>query len=110
MLVLLLVACDFCTNTSDIACGLTLLPQQYDRDDDEIFDADDVDMDNDGLIEIASLEQLANIQNELAGTSYDDTDGVDTNGESVYDCGERSTSKGSICGAPKKASKDLSRR
>ena len=45
---------------------------QPDADNDTVADADDVDDDNDGLIEIATLAQLNNMRYNLAGTSYDD--------------------------------------
>ena len=43
-----------------------------DEDNDGIHASLDVDDDGDGLIEIATLEQLNNMRHNLAGTSYDD--------------------------------------
>ena len=43
-----------------------------DTDRDNIADVEDVDDDNDGLIEIATLAELNNVRYNLAGTSYDD--------------------------------------
>ena len=64
---------------SAIICGSTELPdQELDSDGDGVLDSVDVDDDNDGLIEIHNLDMLGNIKNNLAGTSYDDTDGADT--------------------------------
>ena len=91
---------------SAITCGTTELPdQELDTDGDGIPDGKDVDDDNDGLIEIHNLDMLANIKNNLAGTSYDDTDGADTPSDDYYDCDDTSTtSKGTFCGAPKELS------
>ena len=78
-----------------------------DKDGDGCRDAgEDMDDDNNGLIEIGSLEALANMQNNLAGTSYDDdeddtgTDAADST-TSFDACGMDTTNgRGSVCGAP----------
>ena len=60
----------------------TLIITDDDSDSDSILDSLDVDDDNDGLIEINSLEDLHNIRHNLAGTSYktNDTDPGSMNG------------------------------
>ena len=69
-----------------------------DKDGDGCRDAgEDVDDDNNGLMEIASLDAFLNIQYNLEGTSYD-TDANDTD-FTFATCGTNSN-KGSICGAP----------
>ncbi len=50
-----------------------------DADSDGCKNSEDVDDDNDGLIEIATGEELSNIRHNLAGTTYDD-ELVDSNG------------------------------
>ena len=45
-----------------------------DADRDGTLDADDIDDDNDGLIEISTLTELHNMRYNLAGTTYDDED------------------------------------
>ncbi len=45
---------------------------QANSDGDSAGDACDVDDDNDGLIEIATAQELHNMRYNLAGTSYDD--------------------------------------
>ena len=50
--------------------GGTPTPVNNDVDDDGVLNADDVDDDNDGLIEISSLEQLHNMRYDLTGNSY----------------------------------------
>ncbi len=68
------VACRSCNTmfilmgTAD-AVGTTCIS---DFDNDNVADVEDVDDDNDGLIEIASLAELDNVRHNLAGTSYDD--------------------------------------
>ena len=88
----------------DITCGSEIVERDpVDSDYDGVPDAKDVDDDNDGLIEIRTLDGLASMHNNLAGTSYDDTDDratPDTGSHALYDCGETATSKGTFCGAP----------
>ena len=80
-----------------ITCGATLITGQLpDADGDGVIDSLDVDDDNDGLIEIRSLEMLLNIQNDLDGHSYD-TDDPDA---ATYGTCETPTTRGSVCGAP----------
>ncbi|WP_133407169.1 fibronectin type III domain-containing protein [Parashewanella tropica] len=50
----------------------TTLPIPPDQDKDGVIDSIDVDDDNDGLIEISSVEMLNNIRNNLNGTGYHD--------------------------------------
>ena len=70
-----------------------------DADGDGVSDVEDVDDDNDGLIEIHSLDMLANINNNLDGTSYD-SDGLDTGSTTFDACGPTTPNgRGSICGA-----------
>ena len=58
-----------------------------DADGDGYANSVDVDDDNNGLIEISSLEQLDWMRNDLAGTSLTDNDGnVDTRGCPVDGC------------------------
>lgn len=80
-----------------------------DRDNDGIIDSRDIDDDNDDLIEIASLEQLDWMRNNLSGTVLESNDGsifnqgcastcngyeltvdldFDTNGDSLMDAGD----------------------
>ena len=97
-----LTAVDTSNNSVAVAHTVSTLP---DADRDGVADAVDVDDDNDGLIEIRNLDMLANVHNNLAGTSYDDTDDratPDTGTDDFYDCDDETpTSKGSFCGAPK---------
>ena len=62
--------------------SFTLTITGDDADSDNIPDTFDVDDDNDGLIEINSLDDLHNIRHNLAGTSYktNDTDPGNING------------------------------
>ena len=72
-----------------------------DKDGDGCRDAgEDVDDNNNGLIEIGSLDALHHMQHNLEGTSYD-RDASDT-GSSAFDaCGTITTNgRGSTCGAP----------
>ena len=50
-----------------------------DGDGDGVADDIDVDDDNDGLIEIATAEELGNIRHDLDGTHYDEDDDDATN-------------------------------
>ena len=56
-----------------------------DFDNDNTLNADDVDDDNDGLIEIHNLDMLHNIRWNLAGTTYDDEedDGTGNGGDTT---------------------------
>ena len=62
--------------------NFTLIITERDTDSDGTVDSLDVDDDNDGLIEINSLDELDNIRHNLAGTSYktNDTDPGNING------------------------------
>ncbi len=70
-------------------CPNTANADQANSDEDSIGDACDVDDDNDGLIEIATAQELHNMRYNLAGTSYDDEEADDTTGDA-----------GSTLGAP----------
>ncbi|MCH9665324.1 MAG: hypothetical protein K0U41_05695, partial [Gammaproteobacteria bacterium] len=58
------------TETPPAIISFTLTNEDIDTDGDKISDAVDVDHDNDGLIEISSLEMLHNMRNDLDGTHY----------------------------------------
>ena len=53
------------------ACDETVIDPN-DIDGDGVLNADDVDDDNDGLIEISTLAELNNVRFNMRGTSYDD--------------------------------------
>ena len=120
---------NYCADFPSCVAGSNVIPDQYpDGDDDGVpdfvdactgspadFDSttasdndrdgcrdsdEDVDDDGDGLIEIRTLDDLASMHNNLAGTSYDD-DSDDTGSTSFDACGTDTTNgRGSICGAP----------
>ena len=80
-------------NEDELACGTdpndptsTISGNQTDCDGDGVENAKDVDDDNDGLIEILSLEMLYNIRYDLDGTHYD-TDADDSTGKEGTNAG-----------------------
>ena len=88
---LLYISCIFLFNFITLSCGsssenntttppTTPVPEpDLDLDDDGVNDIDDVDDDDNGLIEIRTLEQLNMIRNDLTGASlHDGTVGVST--------------------------------
>ena len=80
--------------------GLAVTPSgscEPDADNDGVADSIDVDDDNDGLIEIRTLDMLNNIRYNALGTSYDDEE-ADSSG----DGGDT----GSTAGAPTSATAD----
>ena len=62
-------------------CTGTSLTADTDDDADGTDDATDVDDDNDGLIEIATADELNNIRHNLAGTTYDDEEADSVTGD-----------------------------
>ncbi len=83
-----------------------------DPDGDGCKNSEDVDDDNDGLIEIATAEQLDNIRHDLAGHSYNDGSTFSTAGapeEATENCAEeRSAGSGIyLCGYELTADIDL---
>ena len=84
---------DGANNEDELACGSdpadptsTILGNATDCDSDGVSNAEDVDDDNDGLIEILSLEMLNNIRYDLDGTHYD-TDADDSAGKEGSNAG-----------------------
>ena len=83
---------DGVNNGDELACATdpndaTSKPENpNDCDNDGVENADDVDDDNDGLIEILSLEMLYNIRYDLDGTHYD-TDADDSTGKEGTNAG-----------------------
>ena len=83
---------DGANNEDELACGTdpkdpaSKSGNATDCDDDGVLNADDVDNDNDGLIEILSLEMLYNIRYDLDGTHYD-TDADDSTGKEGSNAG-----------------------
>ena len=83
---------DDANNEDELACGTdpndpaSKSGNATDCDDDGVLNADDVDKDNDGLIEILSLEMLYNIRYDLDGTHYD-TDADDSTGKEGSNAG-----------------------
>ena len=83
---------DGANNEDELACGTdpndpaSKSGNATDCDDDGVLNADDVDNDNDGLIEILSLEMLYNIRYDLDGTHYD-TDADDSAGKEGSNAG-----------------------
>ena len=63
------------SNSNSFSSGAKLENQipDVDSDDDNIYDSNDVDDDNDGLIEIADATQFNNIRLNLRGTGYKDS-------------------------------------
>ena len=84
---------DGANNEDELACGTdpndptsTISGNQTDCDGDGVENVNDVDDDNDGLIEILSLEMLYNIRYDLDGTHYD-TDADDSTGKEGTNAG-----------------------
>ena len=83
---------DGANNEDELACGTdpkdpaSKSGNATDCDDDGVLNADDVDNDNDGLIEILSLEMLYNIRYDLDGSHYD-TDADDSAGKEGSNAG-----------------------
>ena len=83
---------DGANNGDELACGTdpsdptSKSGNATDCDDDGVLNAEDVDKDNDGLIEILSLEMLYNIRYDLDGTHYD-TDADDSTGKEGTNAG-----------------------
>ena len=73
------IVTDECDDGYSLNLILECLP---DSDNDGVFDTEDVDDDNDGLIEIHSLTMLHNVRHNLAGSNYKTSadDGGDSNG------------------------------
>ena len=84
---------DGANNEDELACGTdpkdptsTISGKAIDCDGDGVENAKDVDDDNDGLIEILSLEMLYNIRYDLDGSHYD-TDADDSTGKEGSNAG-----------------------
>ena len=75
--------------TSDNTCII-------DSDGDGVADSEDVDVDNDGLIEINDINMLHNIRYNLSGTSYDD-EFDDSTGNEGDTTGAPTTSENTEC-------------
>ena len=89
--------CDNDGNANDADnCPADANSDQTNNDLDNAGDACDVDDDNDGLIEIATSEELNNVRHNLMGTSYDDEE-ADTSPGDAGDTTGAPTSEPTAC-------------